>query len=366
MKKVLKILLTIILLAVLSFGLYIAYIEVNYFRIEDNKDLTKEIRNNQTNELQLNKEYSIITNNIGFGAYNHDFSFFMDSGIMKDGTEVAGKYSKAINKNNVLDNINHALEVLEEYNPDLIFLQEVDVDSTRSFYINQKELIENALKEYSSIFDYNMHTSYLILPITDPHGFANAGLLSLSKYNMKSAIHKKLPIDESFFLKFTDLDRCMTIIRIKVENDKELVLIHAHLSAYDKGGIIRKKQLNTLLSIMNEEYKKGNYVIVGGDFNHILSDDYKVLPSNQERPHWIFTFPEDELSSYFSIVHSENVNEVGSCRSTDISYEKGVNYEAVIDGFIVSDNIEAVSKIIDTDYIYSDHNPVIMKFKLKE
>jgi len=46
-------------------------------------------------------------------------------------------------------------------------------------------------------------------------------------------------------------------------------------------------------------------------------------------------------------------------------YKKGVNFVTVIDGFIVSDNVEVVKcETVDTQYAYSDHNPVLMKFKL--
>ena len=48
-----------------------------------------------------------------------------------------------------------------------------------------------------------------------------------------------------------------------------------------------------------------------------------------------------------------------------MAYKKGVNYSVVLDGFIVSDNITVVSNLnIDTDFMYSDHNPATMTFKL--
>ncbi|MCR0381733.1 hypothetical protein MKC91_02965 [[Clostridium] innocuum] len=46
-------------------------------------------------------------------------------------------------------------------------------------------------------------------------------------------------------------------------------------------------------------------------------------------------------------------------------YQKGVNYTVILDGFIVSDNVEAVAENMDTDFAYSDHNPVKMTFTLK-
>lgn len=57
---------------------------------------------------------------------------------------------------------------------------------------------------------------------------------------------------------------------------------------------------------------------------------------------------------------------VGTCRAAEIPYTEGVNYQTVLDGFIVSDNVE-VTKVrnIDTGYEFSDHNPVEMTFVLK-
>ena len=44
----------------------------------------------------------------------------------------------------------------------------------------------------------------------------------------------------------------------------------------------------------------------------------------------------------------------------------GKNFVTVIDGFIVSDNVEVVkADVIDNNFMYSDHNPVYMDFILK-
>ena len=62
----------------------------------------------------------------------------------------------------------------------------------------------------------------------------------------------------------------MIVNRVKTTNNKELVLINLHMSAYDKGGEFRQKQLNMLEEVLQDEYKKGNYVIAGGDWNHVI------------------------------------------------------------------------------------------------
>ncbi len=51
---------------------------------------------------------------------------------------------------------------------------------------------------------------------------------------------------------------------------------------------------------------------------------------------------------------------------TPLLIKKGENFTAVIDGFLVSDNIEVISvKAHSMDFKNTDHNPVNMKFKLK-
>ena len=52
-----------------------------------------------------------------------------------------------------------------------------------------------------------------------------------------------------------------------------------------------------------------------------------------------------------------------------MAYKKDVNYSVVLDGFIVSDNIRVtgVTNIAQDNgelFLYSDHNPVQMKFVL--
>ena len=84
----------------------------------------------------------------------------------------------------------------------------------------------------------------------------------------------------------------------------------------------------------------------------------------QKVPDWVKSsvLHNSELSEGFRIAADKDN---ATCRGADIPYEKGVNYTNTIDGFIVSDNVEVVSvNTVNTEYAYSDHNPVILKFKL--
>ena len=52
-------------------------------------------------------------------------------------------------------------------------------------------------------------------------------------------------------------------------------------------------------------------------------------------------------------------------RNCDVPYKKG-NFTLIVDGFMVSENVEVTYlENIQKDFVYSDHNPVVMKFRLK-
>lgn len=362
---VFKILAGLILLVLLCIAGYIIYMQANYYRIEDHAKL--EVRNNPKQTLRTGEVYTAVTYNIGFGAYGPDYSFFMDTGEMADGTATAGEYGKAVSKESVERNTEGAAKELEKLGADFLLLQEVDVEADRSYHVNQAEELKDKFADYGNVFANNFHSAYLFYPFSDPHGAVEAGLLNFTRYQIAEAERRSYPVDNSFVTKFTDLDRCFAVMRLPVENGRELVLINSHMSAYDEGGKIRLQQLELLNSVMEEEYQAGNYVIVGGDFNHAMGEAVaEGFPSKQRFPAWVSILTQEEMAEGISIVQAENELEVPTCRGADIPYTKGVNFTTVVDGFLVSENVKAEAENIDTDFGYSDHNPVMLRFELEK
>lgn len=359
-----RILLGILGLLVLTGGGYVIYMQSQYYRIRDHKQLT--INNNQPAELAPDKTYTAMTYNMGFGAYNQKYSFFMDHGEMKNGKKTHGKYGTAYSKNAVLKSTDGVIHTFKQNQPDFMLMQEIDTNSTRSFHVNQVDKVKSSFPGYGNVFASNFHSGFIMYPFTNPHGKVRSGLLTLSKYHLQSAVRRKYPITSNFFSKFTDLDRCFTVMTMPVKNGKKLILINSHMSAYDKGGKMRKKQLKLLNHVMAEECRKGNYVIVGGDFNHAFGKKMLTHFENQQKiPSWVSVLDAKTLTSSMRMVHAGNENDVATCRATDIPYRPEVNYETVIDGFLVSKNVEAKSTNVNTEFKYADHNPVKLQFKLK-
>ena len=366
MKKTLKIigitLLAIVLVLVLAAGAYVIYVVAEYDRIPDNQKL--DIVGSAEGVTETGVEYTVVTYNIGFGAYTPDFSFFMDSGVMSDGTVVTGKYGKAIDEEHVLNAVSGAAEFLKSQDADFVLVQEVDTDGDRSYNVNELDMLTETLGEsYEHTFAVNFHSAFLMYPLNDFHGKNTAGIATFSRYGITDSVRRSYPVDDGF-AKFFDLDRCFAVNRISVANGKELVLINSHMSAYDEGGTIREQQLNMLNEVIAAEYAAGNYVIAGGDFNHELADSLGTFPSEQQTPEWAYPLTNEMVADGFRVVATKEGT--GTCRAAEIPYEKGVNYLTVLDGFIVSDNVKTVSiENLDTDFEFSDHNPVKFTFVLQ-
>lgn len=363
-KRIGKVILGILILLVVIVGGYYLYLSANYYRIPDHKKLT--VGNNQGQQLEVNRVYKATTYNVGFGAYNHQFDFFMDSGELKNGKKLHGHRGTAISRQAVLDSTNGVIDTMKKQNPDFMFFQEIDTNSTRSFHVNQVKMLENHFPEYGHDFASNFHSAYLAVPPTNPHGIVRSGLLSMSKYRMLSAERRKYPVSSGPIEKFVDLDRCFVVMKFPVENGKNLVMINSHMSAYDKGGKMRKAQMKLLSSVMEKEYHAGNYVIVGGDFNHALGKDMMTHFEHQEKiPSWVSVLDQKMLPKDFTMVKAKNRETVATCRATDMKYDPKVNYMTICDGFIVSKNVKATAHDINTHFEYTDHNPVRLNFELK-
>ena len=347
----------IILVVILVPVIYVAYVYFSYSRIEDN--LAIEPEGNSKVEAQVGKRYTIVSYNIGFGAYTADYTFFMDE----------GRESRARSKESVINCITQTAKTALSFDPDIVLFQEVDTGSTRSFQVEQRELINGIFDkngDFDKVYAENYHSAYLMYPPTKPIGASNSGILTESKFGISSALRRSLPIAEGF-KKLLDLDRCYSISRIPVDNGKELIVINQHLSAYGTDAAQGNAQLEKLFSDMQKEYEKGNYVICGGDFNHdftVTSKQY-FNPGTDKTYTWCEPFPDDIIPAGFSKCTQYTGDLVPTTRYTNEPYNEN-SFTVILDGFVVSDNISVLSvQNVDKAFEYTDHNPVVMEFELR-
>ncbi len=339
-----------VFLSVLS---YLLYVVCTYYRIEDNLPLS--VVGDAGDSVPTGESLTLVTYNIGFGAYSSDYSFFMDG----------GEHSRAFSEQAVIDNTNGAVNTIKAQAPDFILLQEVDVDGTRSYHVDQTELISEQFSRFDRVFAQNYDSPYFLYPFGEPIGANKSGVMTLSSFNIGSAVRKSLPIEDTLY-KFLDLDRCYTVSRIGVENGKTLVMYNVHLSAYTSDGRIADEQMKMLAADMDAEYKKGNYVIAAGDFNKdLLGDSSEFFSRGGDGEYtWAKPFDMSLLPNGVTLYTGSNFP---TCRNADSPFRSdGTDFVLSVDGVLVSENVKVISCVTaSTGFAYSDHDPVRLEFLLE-
>ncbi|MBO4855746.1 MAG: hypothetical protein J5511_00015 [Bacilli bacterium] len=366
-------------------GAYVGYVLLSYNRI-GNIDL-KVGRRSVLQQVEVGTTYKALTYNLGFGAYSQDYTFFLDTGYDDDGNATCGHYSTAKSKAVVEFNTLGAIDTALAAQADFVFFQEVDTNSTRSYHVNQDMSIIESYPEYDHVHAKNFHSAFLPYPLYDMHGAVQAGLTTVSKYQIQSAQRKEYTISSSFS-KFFDLDRCFSVSQIKVENGKNLWMVNSHMSAYDSGGTIREKQVQELNAFLKEKKAANDYVVVGGDWNHdlltynpdysyTLEEGHRAFNMTKKTPDWVSYYFEyngekgkTPLTEGYKMVASDNTP---TCRNNDIEWDPNKTFVCCIDGFVVSDNIEVIehhniqtkngNKGLD-GFAFADHDPAYIEFKL--
>ncbi|MFT6336202.1 MAG: endonuclease/exonuclease/phosphatase family metal-dependent hydrolase [Saprospiraceae bacterium] len=281
--------------------------------------------------------------NIGYAGLGRESDFFYDGGEgVRPSLETAEHNFKGIL---------HTISQLKD-SVDFFLMQEVDVYSKRTHWINQYEQLGDVLSGYVSLFSKNYDVEYIPIPITDPMGKVESGLASFSKYRVKESLRHAFLGNYNFPYSLFFLDRCFMLKRFDARNGKDLVVINTHNSAYDDG-TLKKKQMEQLRSVLLDEHAKGNYVIVGGDWNQRptgLPNSKPTILDNYPVKGWTCSYDQDTPTH-------RHLNE---------AYSPETTYTGIIDFYVSSPNVDVIMvSTIDQQFEYSDHQPVLMRAVLK-
>lgn len=338
---------------IIFIGGFLAYASITTLKIKNKEDMP--INGNIISKVNTSNSINILTWNIGYGALDERQDCYWDGGSGVDGE------SKEV----VLENVSAIISKISEINPDIFLVQEVDIDSKRSYHIDELELLEEVFSNdtYENSFACNFKAGIVPLPLYNMTGKVNAGISTFSKFDITSSSRIQLPIPFSWPMKLFNLKRCLLVTRIAIEDsDKELVIVNLHLEAYDDGEG-KARQLAMLMELLTEEYEKGNYVIAGGDFNQTFSStNYSKYPKLND---WVC--PVIDVDKYPSFIFMMD-DTTPTCRSLYKTYydsDKENHQYYMIDGFIVSNNITINSlETLNIGFKNTDHNPVRMNVTL--
>ena len=354
-KKLFRILLILILVLVLGLGGLIGWLSAAEYRPASIEALTP-LSDGAAEKLTPGAQLSILSWNIGYAGLGKDSDFVLDG----------GENMRAADRAAVQSYLAGISRTLGEESCDLVLLQEVDRDCTRSYSIDEAA----ALACGDAFFALNYACPFVPNPNTyfiDPMGKVNSGLLSCSKYAVDRAERQSLPSPFSWPLRIVNLKRCLLVSYLPIEgSDRKLVLVNLHLEAYDdgEGKIAQTKQL---MDFLESEYRKGNYVIAGGDFNQSFPGALEAFPIRHPELWTPGILDESSLPEGFGFVYDLTTP---SCRLLNRPYDPADTENTqhyVIDGLLVSPNVRVDRlQTLDLGFENADHNPVCVTVTLAE
>ena len=187
--------------------------------------------------------------------------------------------------------------------PDILLLQEVDVLSKRSAYIDQVQWLLG-----STHFNYGAYASMWqaqFIP-SDGLGRVDAGNAILSRWEITEAERIQLPLrtDQDGLTQYFYLRRNILKTKIAVPNQNDFYAVCAHTTAFATDDT-KQKHVETFEQILNDLNMGGATFVAGGDLNSIppgaVSADYCMEDKcSSESFHRAGDDPEHKEGSYFN------------------------------------------------------------------
>jgi endonuclease/exonuclease/phosphatase family metal-dependent hydrolase len=301
--------------------------------------------------------------NLGYGGLGAKSNFFYDAGGYFTDKGHWVRPPKEITLENQA-----GIESVVQANPsDFYLFQECDVRARRSHWTNQLEGISAGLPGYQRTFAVNFDVDYIPLPILQPWnqiGGVEGGLATFSRFAAQEAVRYDYPGQMPWPDRIFYLDRCMAVHRYPTAWGPELVVVNSHNEAYDEGGVVKKEEMAYLKRFLEAEYAKGNYVIVGADWNQCPPGvDYELFMKDEGGQYRQLNIEQGYPAAGWTWAYDPTLP---TNRKAAEVYEPGKTFVTLIDFYLLSPNIELLTvQGVDTRFQWSDHQPVRLSVRLK-
>ncbi|MCA9508880.1 MAG: endonuclease/exonuclease/phosphatase family protein [Myxococcales bacterium] len=167
--------------------------------------------------------------------------------------------------------LNMIANAMSKMDADIFLLQEVDLDSNRTYRIDQIEFIKkrtgHAFHACATVWEKN----YVPFPFWPPAhhiGYVRAANCVLSRFPLKN--HQRIIFDKPesypFWYNWGYIDRGIERVDVQI-GDKTIALLNVHFEAWETQA--REKQIQETKKYMDSIHTP---IILAGDFNTVLPD----------------------------------------------------------------------------------------------
>jgi endonuclease/exonuclease/phosphatase family metal-dependent hydrolase len=239
---------------------------------------------------------------------------------------------------------------------DIICLQENAEAGFLTRKVPLRSIIEQALPDRQNIFWSDMKSVIAPALLRLNHGMSVHTRVKLGEIRAKL-----FPQDDTYHLGLLKKHYGALISRSRISNTGfEWVVFNIHLSAFDERGHARRKQLQKLLSLAQQAYEAGHFVVIAGDWNMRLAPTDFPHQTAEKDLFWVTDFPQDSPPTGWQIVVDEGRPTV---RTLNTAYRARETYTTIVDGFVISPNVELKHvSTTDNGFEFADHHPVEAKF----
>jgi endonuclease/exonuclease/phosphatase family metal-dependent hydrolase len=288
MKKKYLVLLTVILIVINGCDIF----NTNFDDLEEARMYEAKI----FTDAPVPDTLKIMTWNIKFGGARIDFFF--------DGWGDEVLMSESV----VIENTQNIAYYINEVDPDIILLQEVDIDSKRSAYVDQVQLLLD-----ETDLNYGAYASQWkadFVP-SDGLGRMNSGNAIMSKWEITDAVRIALPlIDQDGLTQYFYLRRNILKTTIQIGDD-ELHVLNIHAAAYSKDGT-KKEQIDIFKGEIDDLDSEGLLFVAGGDFNAIppnslncLEEGFPDRPDDLGEDYEVEDYDLDDMEEFYVDYHPD-------------------------------------------------------------
>lgn len=162
----------------------------------------------------------------------------------------------------VLDAIAARIEAIQ---PDIVLLQEIDIDAKRSAYIDQMQyLLDHTYLNYG-VYASNWKSQFIP---SDGLGRMDEGNAILSRWPLEDARRYQLPLrnDLDALTKYFYVRENVMTARVKIPGVANLYAVSTHLTANSTDDT-KRRQVDEFVAILQDLDREGKYFVAGGDLN---------------------------------------------------------------------------------------------------
>jgi endonuclease/exonuclease/phosphatase family metal-dependent hydrolase len=220
-------------------------------------------------------------------------------------------------------NLDEAVRVIRDEQPDIILLQEVNDGAKNTDYQDQLALLQERVADLypcsTQAFDWQAD----FVPTLHVLGSVGTKLATLSRYHIDRAERIQLPMpDGNLISRQFEPKRALLVNDLPLRDGGHIAVINTHLDRFTQGSDTQQRQLQATSQLLDKLESSGTPWLIGGDFNllplgqyqrlapeqrihyqadselHVLWDKYPMIPGNAEasgieRNQWLTHFPND-------------------------------------------------------------------------